>query len=518
MKLYGTVPKNGAMRRVGKLISRRSVLGSAGLMVSASGLANLTSPASGQSNAQSSGRGAAYFGLPDAHEIWEEMLYLISLGSRNTGFPGHVKFVNRMADWLATAPGVSVLRDTYTLPRWEEVSRSLQVRRPGGKAVALHSTSAYPYSGKTSAKGVTGKIVDLGSTQSNGMANSRPLVFPDVRGKIVFLRSPVHGFPAGDSFKAWGAYPDDLKLPDLLKTELYQTRSAPALEQFKEAGAAGVILSWVGVSDANAEGQYVPFGRKFADCPALWVGETTGEEIAKVAAAGGEATIALEANIFPNTPTDTLYGILPGQTDEVILVHTHSDGPNAVEENGPIGVVALAKFLAAQPKGSLRRTYVFTMTTGHMAGAYVPSVRGFIQKHADIIKRTVGALVIEHLGSREWVDRGQAYVPSGYNQTTMLQTQSSALAKIALEESRGTLEDRVVAVNPYKGRYTGESGATMSAGIPTIGFMPAPSFLLKESENCGIEKQDPRLLRAQLENFSRMLLRMDGMSKADLAG
>ena len=138
--------------------------------------------------------------------------------------------------------------------------------------------------------------------------------------------------------------------PDRIKEAIWQNRSAPNLDQFKSAGAAGVILAWTDVSDENAEGQYAPFGHKFADCPTLWVGRRTGEELKSIAASGASATLTLQANIYPDTPTDTLYGILPGASDEMVLVHTHSDGPNACEENGGIGVVALAKYLSISPK------------------------------------------------------------------------------------------------------------------------------------------------------------------------
>jgi hypothetical protein len=180
--------------------------------------------------------------------------------------------------------------------------------------------------------------------------------------------------------------------------------------------------------------------------------------------------------------------------------------------------VALAKYLSSLPKGTLKRTYLFTMTTGHMAGAYVPSFRGFIDKHADVMKRIAGALVIEHLGARHWIDRDGAYVPSGENQTTMILTQSKTLADLALKSCRGTIDDRMIAVNPYQHRYTGESGGVIEYGIPTIGIMPAPSYLLKESPHAGIERIDPLLFRVQLENFTRMLHAMDGMSREQLTG
>ncbi len=495
-------------------ISRRNMLGSAGIVASLAGLATVPTPVAAQAPLA---RPKTYPGLSTAQEIWEELLFMVALGSRNTGFPGHVKFVDRLAGQLQAIPGMSVHRDGYKLPRWDATHYALTARPVGGQDRRLHATSAYPYSGKTGSQGVTGKIVDLGTTLPNEAGGSEPVRFGDIRGKIVFLRSPVHGFPYGDNFHVMGANTADVKLPDRIKEAIWQNRSAPDLDQFAKAGAAGVILSWVGVSDANAEGQYAPFGHKFAECPALWVGEKTGEEIAKIAAAGGEATIVLEADIFPNTPTDTVYGVLPGKTDEVVFVHTHSDGPNACEENGGIGVVALAKFLAARPKGSLNKTYIFTLTTGHMAGAYVRSFREFIDAHPDIMKKAVAALVLEHLGCRSWVDRDGAYVPSGYNQATMVLTQSKPLGKIVLEEVAGTIEDRVTVVDPYMKRFTGESANLITYGVPTIGIMPAPSYLLKESENGGIERHDARLYRTQIENFSRMLLRIDAMSKKQLS-
>lgn len=455
--------------------------------------------------------------LPSKHQIWEDMLFLTACGSRNTGFPGHVRFVDLLATRLADCRGVEVHRDSYTLPRWESTHLAISAQAAGRPARSFHATSAYPYSGKTTRAGVTGPLLDLGRTTPNEIGGSRPIALtPDIRGKIGLLQSPVHGFPFGANFKIWGAYQNDVTLPDRITEAIWQNRSAPPLEPFKEAGAVGLILCWEGISDENAEGQYVPFGHKFADLPCLWVGEKTGAELRQLAAQGGQAAITLEATITPNTSTDTVYGVLPGASEEIILVHTHSDGPNAVEENGPVGVVALAKYLSSLPKGTLKRTYLFTMTTGHMAGAYVPSFRGFIEKHPDLMKRIAGALVVEHLGSRHWIDRDGAYVPSGENQTTMILTQSKALADVALASCRGTIDDRMIAVNPYQHRYTGESGGVIEYGIPTIGIMPAPSYLLKESAHAGIERIDPVLFRVQLENFTRMLRAMDGMSRAQL--
>ena len=75
------------------------------------------------------------------------MLFLTSLGSRNTGFPGHVKFVDFLADRLKACPDMQVFRDTYTLPRGEATGFALSVTGADGKRQNLHATSAYPYFG-----------------------------------------------------------------------------------------------------------------------------------------------------------------------------------------------------------------------------------------------------------------------------------------------------------------------------------------------------------------------------------
>src|SRR5262249_44337871 len=150
---------------------------------------------------------------------------------------------------------------------------------------------------------------------------------------------------------------------------------------------------------------YALFGRALQDVPTLWVGRNAGVQLRKLADAGGEVTLTLDASVVPDTSTETLIATLPGTApDEMIIVNTHTDGNNATEENGGLGAVALAQYFSRLPKRARRRTLVFVLATGHFAGAYVPSIRGFIERHPDLVKRAVGALTVEHLACREWLD------------------------------------------------------------------------------------------------------------------
>src|SRR5207244_2496691 len=119
------------------------------------------------------------------------------------------------------------------------------------------------------------------------------------------------------------------------------------LTPFQKAGAVAVILAWTDISDANAADQYTPFSRPPQNIPGLYVGRDTGARLRALAGAGAKATVVLEADVFPDSPTDTLIATLPGASaDEIIVVNTHTDGPNATEENGALGILALMKYFA----------------------------------------------------------------------------------------------------------------------------------------------------------------------------
>jgi hypothetical protein len=128
---------------------------------------------------------------------------------------------------------------------------------------------------------------------------------------------------------------------------------------------------------------------------------------------GARATLTLEAET-----TGTLIATLPGtSSDEVIIVNTHTGGPNAIEENGGLGILALAKYFGQVAKDQRRRTLVFVLATGHFAAPWVPSIRGVIDKHPDLIKKAVAAVTIEHLGCRELADDASLhYQPTGENE------------------------------------------------------------------------------------------------------
>jgi hypothetical protein len=77
---------------------------------------------------------------------------------------------------------------------------------------------------------------------------------------------------------------------------------------------------------------------------------------------------------------------------------------------------------------------MFVLTTGHFALPYVGSIHAFIEKHPDLIKKTVALVTIEHLGAREWADDElMHYGPTGKNELAFAQATYDSVVKVLQE-------------------------------------------------------------------------------------
>jgi len=234
---------------------------------------------------------------------------------------------------------------------------------------------------------------------------------------------------------------------------------------------------------------------------------------------GAKATVVLEADVFPDTPTETLIATLPGASSgEHIIVNTHTDGPNATEENGAIGILALMKYFSKLPKDERKRTIVCPLTTGHFASPWVPSIRGVISKYPDIVKKAVAAITVEHLGCREWMDDAALrYRDTGHPEWSVAITPSQAMADLLLDALQGS-RDRAGVVNPAGGGFLGEGSSLSRAGVPTIGYIPQPNYLLAGSPDGCLDKLSAELMHSQIQVFAKLIHRIDATATPQLKG
>jgi hypothetical protein len=287
------------------------------------------------------------------------------------------------------------------------------------------------------------------------------------------------------------------------------------LEQLKSAGASGVVFSF----DASPEamrGQYVPFSSEGPGLPALNVDRETAATLRSLAASSPTVRLTLYATREPAS-SPSIVAVLPGDgsTDEVMVLNTHTDGQNFVEENGGVAQALLARYFHSLPKAKrLRRTLVFSAVTGHMA-PNMPQTKGFLEAHPDIAAHTVAAITLEHLGVSKWLDT----IPGGYHEASPYEpggaycsTGPMALPLIAsIPEHQ--INNTAVLHGPV---YFGIGGAFFEAGIPAIGYLTGPNYLVQVAANGCIDKLNDALFARQVAWFADLLTRYDKMSAQEL--
>ena len=292
----------------------------------------------------------------------------------------------------------------------------------------------------------------------------------------------------------------------------------PGLGLLQSAGAVGALIGWTNISDAQAQYQYQPFTSANAEVPTLFVPQSQTASVRELALVGGtKAHLTLDATIYQNATTETIIATLPGMTDEIMIILTHTDGPNVVEENGGIALLSIARYFARIPKSARQKTLVFVATTGHMAEPLVSSAL-WIGQRPDIISKAVACVVIEHLGSQDWLDDPTAttWAYTGANEDSYAQTQNTGISDTFLSVIQGTAVEPTVVGNPAF--FFGIGEPLNALGIPTNGFIMGPSYLLRGSPNGEIDKVTFPFLYAQIDALTAQIAMLDGMTAAQIAG
>ena len=171
------------------------------------------------------------------------------------------------------------------------------------------------------------------------------------------------------------------------------------LDAFAAAGAVGAVGVLPVPADA-ARGEYAPFfGITSPNLPAVYVDRAHGQMLAE-AIAGNAFLLShftLDATVGLAT-SENLIGVLPGASDQEILIGSHTDGPNSMEDNGPAAILALASCLATSERP---RTVRFVLSGGHFVASQ--GMASYVAAHAtELTRNALAAIEIEHLGAREW--------------------------------------------------------------------------------------------------------------------
>ncbi len=440
------------------------------------------------------------------------------LGPRLTGSAGHNAFIRQLKQTV-TDLGLPVYTDPYFFDRWEETGKGLVLH--GETNETVHVSSAFPYSGETPPEGVTAPLT---------LVTEKHVGFLGARDKIAVVNVDELDFlPSTLAFHIRRRYPETAGIPEKYNGPVATSFvNFPFLQSAKTAGCKAVICIWRKMSDAMVEGQYLPFILPYQGIPALWVNETDGARVLLAAAEGRTATLTLTAERYPSAPTESFYTILPGSDPtEAVLVNTHTDGTNCIEENGPVAMLALLRALKDKP---LRRTHIFLFATGHfrlpsfrsVAGGGVQATSKWLAAHPDLWdgknghKKAVACVSVEHLGAKMFKDTENGYVQTGDVETELVYTGNETLDRVYYEALEGRTKVNTVTLRGHNLLHFGEGQPPFNVGIPEISLVTAPDCLTVVSPSHETEKFDADLMAEQTSTFYKILTALEGLSAEEI--
>jgi hypothetical protein len=415
--------------------------------------------------------------------------------------------------------------------------------------------SYYPFCGTTRGKAqVSGRVLYAGVGQAAALAMLAGVDAAALKDAVVVIDMPI-GTAGTDRIKLYpdGRFGDHDPLAHVGAPSASGAGGAGLMKAL-EGRCRGFVLCYTDVSNEAARYNWLPFSEPHGKVPALWVGADSSAYLQSVS---GKATLTLrcDAKVTPDARADTIVATLKGQTDEVVMLTTQTDGPNECNENGALGVLAVATYLAKLPLAERRRTYVFSLPTGHYAfGAVADPVTGtgrrggtfgVIEKRPELMKRVVAQVAMEQMGAMDWADVDGRYAPTGKpapeywlptnaapaTRPAGVATSPNSAPATAGTEAMATAVRRMFAAsnmgeNPQLSRSgvvqsgfaPGEGGSLRARGIPGIGLMGAPSYFFRADPKGVLDKLSPDVMHAQVSIFTRMMTLMDRLPVAKLRG
>jgi hypothetical protein len=461
---------------------------------------------------------------------------LDDFGVRTTGSGNHVRYVNWLERRLDEIPGIEVGSLRYRFHRWQARSASLRVAIAGQQRT-LKPAGPVPYSKPQTRNGPTAPLVylpedtDITATNSAGKLVVRDLKGGELQNNLFqFVAWSI--FDPGNTFDPNGIY----------KRDWLNGQPVEDMEAAGSAGAAGVLFVHE-FPRAVKRGHYRPYEGIHWKVPALHLGVDEGEQLKQAIAAGtaGPGRIAIDATTQRRAPTRTLVAKLAGPGKRRVVVETHSDGVNALWDNGSVPILAIARYFARLPRKCRPGPMEFVLTTAHLyqrldgrshgAGDELYARRMDRAYDQGTVKLV---LALEHLGAYQWdaVPRGGGLPGYGLRRTDihepsttfvtespfLVQTLERGVRRRQLDRSlllRGTTLPDDSHVPPYCS-FGGEGTPYMRHLIPTVGFITAPWTLF--DAGYGLEQIDFALLRRQTLLFTDFLLELRGVSQNRIAG
>jgi hypothetical protein len=266
---------------------------------------------------------------------------------RIPGTPAMTQSMDYMADHF-TKLGLTVRREPVTIPKLWFPTHWQGAYAAGGKTGALKTLFPIDSTVATPKGGITAEAIWV------GIGAAPDLIGRDLKGKAVIIYSTF--VPGGRSHSASDRA--GLFNSDTLATQ---------------AGAAMII----NVMAVPGNGQFNPEGAPEGPgaVPTMTLSQDEGFMLRDLLATGQKVQISLKLDIDerPNVATENIWAVLPGASDEEVVLTVHSDAffQGAMDNaSGMATAIDIARHYASIPRAKRPRTVVFLVLPDHHHGEY----------------------------------------------------------------------------------------------------------------------------------------------------
>ena len=259
-------------------------------------------------------------------------------------------------------------------PQWMPQSWSISVSANGTSSNLDTAQPTYQSPG-TSPEGLDLEAVFVGSGSEAEINLAK-----DIKGKAVFFVTP-----------------------DLASR--HAPTSSGSIKRIADRGAAAIFII-VPVPQSNIKTQFYPVGTQV---PTFTLGQKDGfgvRDMIGLAAAGPaiHVKVKMDVQMVPNEKSGTVWGVLPGATDETVFVIAHRDGWFEGADDNATGVatmLGMAEYFSKLSKMQRKRTVIFVGGSGHHGGP--PTTGQYFSQHPELFAKTALIFNAEHTGLKDYV-------------------------------------------------------------------------------------------------------------------
>ncbi len=432
--------------------------------------------------------------LPDSQAIFRDVEEVCATPHRRAGTGHGHRAEEYVAERFREIGLCDVTKDPIDITLWDALNWKLLIHSHGEE---IDFPAFYVVNtGFTGPEGVQGEMVYVGT------GTARDFAKVEVKGKIVVAEIPFPTLPLGlvNRVLGGGFYTSDpqggLRLssrhtlafarPNFPNQYGEEIHPESVYWMAQRRGARGMVLILENhPGDTNRH--YGPYDGVMKPMPALYVSGYQGDRLRSLARGGARATVVLEGSEEPGV-TSNVWGLLPGESSETILVSTHHDAPfrGATEDGtGVAQVLAQAKAWSAVPERLRRKTLLFVITTGHLYRGI--GAASFCQRHAgDLMRKAIININLEHLCAKDVDDRDGRLVPNGRVAWTpmFVSGAATAIATAMRSVQRHRPPNTTVLPSTLLGEVPpGEAGHYhIHTGIDFIHWIGSPYYLLTDED------------------------------------